>query len=127
MDAADIGGGEITVQTDYLEIEQDYIARSQKLTRDGGEALKAFRSLVRAAGGDTAISHATKELIALAIAVAIRCEGCIVFHTRACIKAGVTREQLIDMIGIAVEMGGGPSSIYGAQALECFDQMSGDQ
>ena len=110
--------------TDYLALEKDYVARSGRLGRDGGEVMKAFRALVHAAGGDTAISHKTKELIALAIGVAIRCEGCIVFHTRACIKAGVSREELLDMLGIAVEMGGGPSSVYGAQALECFDQMT---
>jgi AhpD family alkylhydroperoxidase len=109
---------------DWLALEKEYGERSKTLIRDGGEPSKAFRSLVQAAGKDGALSHKQKELIALAISVAIRCEGCIVFHTRACVRLGVTREELLDMLGVAVEMGGGPSSIYGAQALDCFDQMN---
>jgi AhpD family alkylhydroperoxidase len=62
--------------------------------------------------------------MALAISIAIRCEGCIVFHTRACVKLGVTRPELLEMLGEAVEMGGGPSAVYGAQALACYDQMA---
>ncbi len=107
----------------YLELERDYVAHSRSLHKDGGTPLKAFRDLVQAAGTDGALSHKQKELTALAISVAIRCEGCIVFHTRACVKLGVTRPELLDMLGVAVEMGGGPSAIYGAQALACYDQM----
>ena len=70
------------------------------------------------------LGHKTKELIALAIAIATRCEGCIVFHARACLRLGVTREELLEMIGVAVEMGGGPFSVYGATALACFDRMA---
>jgi AhpD family alkylhydroperoxidase len=109
---------------DYLALEQDYVARSRALHKDGGAPLQAFRGLVKAAGTDSALSHAQKELIALAIAIAIRCEGCIVFHVRACVKLGVTRAELLDMIGVAVEMGGGPSAVYGADALACFDRMA---
>jgi AhpD family alkylhydroperoxidase len=109
---------------DYLELEQDYIARSRVLQRDGGKPAQAFRELVRAAGSEGVLSHKQKELMALAISVAIRCEGCIVFHTRACLRLGVSRAEIVEMLGVALEMGGGPSSVYGAQALACFDQMS---
>ncbi|MCB9945478.1 MAG: carboxymuconolactone decarboxylase family protein [Geminicoccaceae bacterium] len=112
------------MSVDYLALEKDYVARSALLAKAGGEPMKAFRALVRSVGGDSALSHKHKELIALAIGVAIRCEGCIVFHVRACIKAGATRDELVDMLAVAVEMGGGPSSVFGAQALECFDQMA---
>lgn len=109
---------------DYRALEQEYVARSRALHKDGGEPMKAFRDLVRAASADGALSHKQKELIALATAVAIRCEGCIVFHARACLRLGVTRAELIEMLGVAVEMGGGPAAVYGAQALACFDQMA---
>ena len=95
------------------------------LHKAGGEPLQAFRTLVRAAATDGALSHKQKELIALAISIAICCEGCIVFHSRACFRLGVTRAELVEMIGVAVEMGGGPSAVYGAQALACHDAMAG--
>ena len=109
---------------DFLDLERGYVANSRSLHKDGGAPLKAFRDLVQAAGTDGALSHKQKELIALAISIAIRCEGCIVFHTRACVKLGVSRPELLDMLGVAVEMGGGPSAVYGAQALACYDQMA---
>jgi AhpD family alkylhydroperoxidase len=108
----------------FLDLERDYVAQSRGLHKDGGAPLKAFRDLVQAAGTDGALSHKQKELIALAISIAIRCEGCIVFHTRACVKLSVTRMELLEMLGVAVEMGGGPSAVYGAQALACFDEMA---
>ena len=108
----------------YLELEKRYQAYSKALHKDGGEPLAAFRALVKAAGTDGALDHKTKELAALAIAVAIRCEGCIVFHVRACLRLGVNRAELLELLGVAVEMGGGPSAVYGAQALACYDEMA---
>jgi AhpD family alkylhydroperoxidase len=113
-----------SMNKDFLALEQDYGARSRVLHKEGGAPLKAFRDLVQAAGTDGALSHKQKELIALAISIAIRCEGCILFHSRACVRLGVTRPELLDMVGVAVEMGGGPSAVYGAQALACFEQMA---
>jgi AhpD family alkylhydroperoxidase len=116
--------GDDGMSKDFLELEQDYVARSRVLHKDGGAPLRAFRELVQAASTDGALSHKQKELIALAISIAIRCEGCIVFHSRACVRLGVTRAELLEALGVAVEMGGGPSVVYGAQALSCFDQMA---
>jgi AhpD family alkylhydroperoxidase len=111
------------VSDEFLALEQGYNARAQALHKAGGAPLKAFRDLVRATGTDGALSHRTKELIALAISIATRCEGCIVFHSRACVRLGVSRDEVLEMIGVAVEMGGGPSSVFGAWALACFDAM----
>jgi AhpD family alkylhydroperoxidase len=112
------------MSTDFLAAEREHGSQARILHKDGGASMKAFRDLVQAAGVDGALSHKQKELIALAIAIAIRCDGCIIFHTRSCIKLGVTRPEIVEMIGVAVEMGGGPASVYGAEALACFDQMT---
>ena len=84
----------------------------------------AFSTLSEAATAPGALSPKTKELIALAIGIAGRCDGCIGFHTAAAIRHGATREEVRETIGVAVYMGGGPSYVYGAQALEAFDQLS---
>lgn len=109
--------------TDWLALEKDLVVRSRVLHRDGGAACAAFRELVKATGTDGAVSHRHKELIALGIAIATRCEGCIAFHTRALVRLGATRAEILETIGVAIEMGGGPASVYGAAALECYDQM----
>ncbi len=88
------------------------------------EVAKAFSELASAANGPGALDMKTKELIALAIGIAGRCDGCIGFHTAAAIRLGATREEVIETIGMAIYMGGGPSYVYGAQALEAFDQLA---
>ena len=84
---------------------------------------KAFSALASAATTPGALPTKTKELIALAIGIAGRCDGCIGFHTAAAIRHGATRAEILETIDVAIYMGGGPSYVYGAQALEAFDQL----
>ena len=51
-------------------------------------------------------------------------DGCIGFHTSAAIHHGATRDEVLETVGVAIYMGGGPSYVYGAQALEAFDQLT---
>ncbi|MBI1416694.1 MAG: carboxymuconolactone decarboxylase family protein [Limimaricola sp.] len=97
--------------------------------------LDSFRVLHPDAGkGFTALHHGTmkagaltakeKEFIALAIGVSSRCADCIGFHVRAAIRLGATREEVVEAVGVAVMMGGGPAYMYVAKAMEAFDQLS---
>ena len=86
------------------------------------DVMKAFRSVDAAATAAGALNEKTKELMALALAVATRCDGCIAFHARACVKYGATRAEVMETVGMAVVMGGGPSVMYGSLAVEAFDQ-----
>ena len=90
------------------------------------DVAKGFSGLARSATAPGALDTKTKELIALAIGIAGRCDGCIGFHTEAAIRLGATREEVLDIIAVAIYMGGGPSYVYGAQALEAYDQLSQD-
>ncbi len=88
------------------------------------EPWAAFSGLAKAATAPGALDTKTKELIALALGIAARCDGCLAFHAKAVQQLGGTRAEVLDVIAMAVYMGGGPSAIYGAQALEAFDQFS---
>ena len=107
----------------------------QSLIRDINSALKPFRSsqseamqgfaqLAQASMAEGAISAKHKELIALAIGVTQRCSGCIGFHVKALIKLGATRQELDEMLAIAVYMGGGPALMYAAEAVHAWDEMA---
>ena len=87
------------------------------------DVAKAFGALSTAATADGALDKKTKELVALAISIAVRCDGCIGFHTKAAKQAGATRAEVLETIGISIYVGGGPSFVYGAQALESYDQL----
>ena len=95
------------------------------LTRDLRKAIPdvydGFRALHGAAfapGGALEVKH--KELIALAIAVATECDGCIASHSRAAVKAGASKEEAADMLGVTILMGGGPATIWAPRAYAAF-------
>ena len=71
---------------------------------------------------DGALEKKAKELIALGIGIAVRCDGCISYHINDALKAGASRREIIETISVAVMMGGGPSMVYGCEALEALDQ-----
>jgi AhpD family alkylhydroperoxidase len=91
------------------------------------EVMKAFSAIAQAALQAKALDTKTKELIALAISVAIRCDACVAFHAQAAMKRGATREEVMEAVGMAIYMGAGPSVMYAAQAVEAFDQFTADR
>ena len=68
--------------------------------------------------------HSVKELIALAIGLALRCENCMYAHIQACLRAGATREQVLEAAGVAVLMQGGPTYTYLPRVVEALDALS---
>ena len=81
-----------------------------------------FGEVVSGAMADGLLSAKTKELIALAIAVSVRCDPCIAHHSRAVLKAGATKEEVAEALGVAVLMGGGPAVAYSVSAMEAVGQ-----
>ena len=84
-----------------------------------------FVQLAKAATAKGALDPKTKELMALAIGVAARCDGCIAFHAKAALRHGASREEVAETIAMCVYMGGDPSMIYGAKALAAYDELAG--
>lgn len=109
----------------YKELMQDLNKALGSFAKsDMPEVMQAFQGLHKAAGAEGALSVKTKELLALGMAVAARCEGCIGFHVTSSLKAGMSREELIDVLAVAVYMGGGPSLMYAAEALRAYEELS---
>ena len=86
------------------------------------EAVKGFNALQKGAKENGSLTLREKELVALGIAIADRCEPCILFHVEALRKAGGTREDLGDVCAMAMTMGGGPALMYAARALAAWDE-----
>ena len=107
---------------DYRQITAAISANLKTLRRDIPETLQGFSAMAQAATKPQALDKKTKELIALAIGVAARCDGCIGFNMEALVKLGVSRAGIEEALGMAVYMGGGPALMYAADALGAFDQ-----
>lgn len=88
------------------------------------EVMKAFGALAQSASAAGALDAKTKELIALAIGVAVRCDDCIAFHTKAAVNLGATREEIAETLGMAIYMGAGPVAMYASHAFGAFNQFT---
>ena len=109
---------------DWPGIATELTALVKEVRTGAPDITKAFSALARAALEAKALDTKTKELIALAISVAIRCDACIAFHAESAVKMGATREEMMETMGMAIYMGAGPSLMYAAQALEAYDQFA---
>jgi AhpD family alkylhydroperoxidase len=109
---------------DFKAFAAEVDQRAVDLFKAAPGMMRAYRGLMEEAGKDGALPAKVKELMALGIAIAARCEGCIVYHVRTAMKKGATREDVVETIAVAIEMGGGPATVYGAEALAAFDQLS---
>jgi len=92
----------------------------RELRRSVPDVYRGFGELQRAAFAPGAIDTRTKELIALAIAVVEGCDGCIASHAEAAARAGATRQEAAEAIGVTFLMKGGPATIYGPRAYDAF-------
>lgn len=88
------------------------------------DVMASFSEMAGAASRHGALDAKTKELIAFAISVAVRCDPCIAFHAKAAQKQGASRDEVAEALAMAIYMGAGPSVMYAAQALEAFDQFA---
>lgn len=98
-------------------------SRIMSLFKAEQKTMMAFKALSDAASRDEKVSSAMKETIAVAIAVSEGCEDCILFHTEAAKKHGADRDTFVEVLAVAVEMGGGPGVVYAAKALEAYDSL----
>ncbi|MGP8027745.1 MAG: carboxymuconolactone decarboxylase family protein [Acidocella sp.] len=112
---------------DWLQLIESMNGGVKALRQGAPDVMKGFSALAQGANGGTALDKKTKELIALAIGVAVRCQPCIAYHAEAAAKHGATREEVLETMGMAIYMGAGPSVMYAAQGLEAFDQLKAAQ
>jgi AhpD family alkylhydroperoxidase len=110
--------------TNWPEHTKDLKAHLRTLRGDTTDVMKAFSGLAQAALAPKALDGRTKELIALGIAVAIRCDDCIGFHVKAALEQGASREEVTEALGMAIYMGAGPAVMYATHAIDAFEQFS---
>lgn len=108
----------------FQGITQDISQTLAQYHKEMPEVMTAFGALSKAVTKEGALDKKTKELMALALGIAGHCDACIGFHTKALVKLGATREELLETLNMAVYMGGGPSLMYAMEALQAFEEFS---
>ena len=108
----------------FVTITSDVSRSLDTLRQEIPDTMRGFSQMAKGALQAGALSELQKELIALAIGVASRCDACIGFHVKALIRLGVTREQLMETLGVCTYMGGGPTLMYAAEAVRAYEEFT---
>jgi AhpD family alkylhydroperoxidase len=108
--------------TDYVATHHHLEERLVQFGREMPGPMTGFARLHKKAVEEGALSAKIKELMALAVSIAVHCEGCIVYHVHDAVAAGATRQELLETLGVGLLMSGGPGSIYVALAMDAIDQ-----
>ena len=108
----------------YSDLIDEVAEPTRALRHLEGDAWKAFGELHRATVADGAVSALTKELTALAISVIKECDCCIAYHASAAARLGATEQEVAEMLGVALLMGGGPASVWAPRAFDAFQEFA---
>ena len=93
-----------------------------KLSSEIPNSIKGFSQLHQQSLKDGVLTRKIKELIALSISITTPCAGCIAYHVHDALRAGASREEILETIGVAIMMAGGPGLIYGCEAFEALTE-----
>ena len=108
---------------DPVAVHREVAARTGRLAASSPDVMGAFARLHVAARRPGALATSVKELMSLAIAIAVGCEDCIGFHLREAVAAGASREEVLETLGVAVMMGGGPAVVLAGVAGDGLDAL----
>lgn len=108
----------------FTQITTAISSQLAKMRQEIPEVMAGFSALAKASSKNGVLDKKTKELIAISLAVANHCPGCIGFHSQTLVQLQATREELLEALSMAIYMGGGPSLMYAAEALEAFEEFN---
>ena len=102
------------------EYRQQLAAGTSEIARLSPETMRGYVGLSTAGQKQNLLGAKTRELIALAVAVTVRCDGCIAVHTAAAIKQGATKEEIAEALGVAMAVNAGAALVYSARVMDAF-------
>jgi AhpD family alkylhydroperoxidase len=106
---------------DWNLYRQQLVAAVGGLSKLNPDVVKGYITLSRAGQKASHLDEKTRELIALAVAITLRCDGCITVHTAAARERGATREEIAEVLGVAISVNAGAAVVYSTRALDAFD------
>ncbi|MHB8132620.1 MAG: carboxymuconolactone decarboxylase family protein [Anaerolineaceae bacterium] len=109
---------------DWNEYHKQVLEGIVEIGRNSPEIVRGYRMIGEAAKKTNLLDAKTRELIALAVAVSVQCDGCIVVHTDAALKNGATEEEIIEALGVAIQVKTGSALIYSTRVLDAMKAKS---
>lgn len=106
---------------DWNEYQKQIGAQLTQFMKLTPDSVRGYQTLSAANAKDSKLGAKVRELISLAVAVTTHCDGCITIHTDNALKAGATREEIAEALGVAMAMNAGAALIYSLRTLDAVD------
>jgi AhpD family alkylhydroperoxidase len=105
---------------DWNAYRQQVVAGVGDIAKLSPDTVRGYAALGAAGQKTDLLGAKTRELIALAVAVSLRCDGCITVHTDAAIKLGATREEIAEALGVAISVNAGAALVYSTRVMDAY-------
>jgi AhpD family alkylhydroperoxidase len=105
---------------DWNEYRTQLQSTIGEIAKVSPDLLRGYRAISEAGNKTGKLDAKTRELIALAVAVTVRCDGCITTHTAAAIQHGASKEEIVEALGVAITVNAGAALVYSARTLDAF-------
>lgn len=111
----------------WNDYQKDVGSRLGELMKLSPDTVRGYQTLSAANSKTGMLDEKTRQLISVAVAVTTRCDGCIVIHTDAALKAGASKEEIAEALGVAVAMNAGAALVYSTRVLDALAAKSAPQ
>ena len=107
---------------DWNDYRKQLASRVKEIGQLSPDTIKGYMALSAAGQKTDLLGAKMRELIALAVAVALRCDGCITVHAEAAIKHGATKEEIAEALGVSITVNAGAALVYSARVMDAFNE-----
>jgi AhpD family alkylhydroperoxidase len=107
---------------DWKQYREQLFGRINEIAALAPDSVKGYQTLSNAGKKTNHLDAKTRELIAIAVAVSLRCDGCIAVHTAEAVKLGATREEIAEALGVAIALNAGATMVYSARVMDAIAQ-----
>ena len=105
----------------WIDYRKKLTGRIGEFAAASPDTFKGYQTLSRAAEKTGQLDAKTRELIALAVSVTTRCDGCITVHSAEAVRLGATKAEIAEAMGVAISVNAGAAIIYATRTLDAFD------
>lgn len=107
---------------DWNDYRKQLVAGVKDVGQLSPDTIRGYMAMSGAGQKANLLGPKVRELIALAVAVTARCDGCITIHTEAAIKQGATREEIAEALGVAISVNAGAALVYSTRVMDAYKE-----
>ena len=109
---------------DWVDYRSQLMGRIGEIGKLSPGTIQGYQALSNAGAKTNHLDAKLRELIALAVSISLRCDGCITVHTAEALKQGATKEEIAEALGVGVSINAGAALVYSARVMDAAEAYS---